>query len=107
MTMKQLRGKLPSLLRYVPYIIDEKPKTQHFISCFPIIFKERIEYENPKTLEEVMRKENLCYNHNKNKRESVPIWKTKRIDNFDPRKKINKFHKIQGIITKGIKAVTI
>ena len=46
-----------------------------------------------KTLEEVTRKENLCYDQNKNKRESVPNWKTKIRDKFDPRKKNNKFYK--------------
>ena len=78
MTMKQLRGKLPSLLRYVPYIIDEKPNIHRFLSCFPIMFKEQIKYDNSKMLEEAMRKENVCYDQNKNKRESVPIWKNKR-----------------------------
>ena len=68
MTMKELYSKFLSLLHYVPYIIDEKPKMQWFLSCFPIMFKEGIEYDNPKTLEEAMRKENLCYDQNKNKR---------------------------------------
>ena len=40
-----------------------------------------------------MRKANLCYNQNKTKRESIPTWKNKRKNNFDPRKKHNKFHK--------------
>ena len=91
--MKEICSKFSSLLRYVPYIIDEKPKIQHFLCCFPIMFKEWVEYDNPKTLEEEMRKENLCYDQNKNKRESVPNWKTKRRDNFDPRNKNNKFQK--------------
>ena len=59
--MKELCRKFLILLRYVPYIIDEKPKIQRFISFFPLMFKEQIEYDNPKTLEEAMRKENFCY----------------------------------------------
>ena len=78
MTMKEICSKFRSLLRYVPYIIDEKPKLKHFLNCFHIMFKERIEYENMKTLEEAMRKINFCYDQNKNKRENVPNWKTKR-----------------------------
>ena len=93
MTMKEICIKFLSLLRYVPYITYEKPKIQHFRSCFLIMFKERIEYHNAKMLEERMREANFCYDQNKNKRESVPIWNTKRPDNFDPRKKNNKFHK--------------
>ena len=68
MTMKELCSKFLSLIRYVPYIIDEKPKIQHFPNCFPLMFKERIEYENPKMLEEAMRKMNLYYDQNKNKK---------------------------------------
>ena len=71
------------------------------------MFKERIEYDNPNMLVEVMRKANLCYDQNKNKRESVPIWKTKTRDNFNPRNKNNKFHKNIGNNYKGTKAVTI
>ena len=91
MTMKELSNKFLSLLRYVPYIIDKKPKIQWFLSYFPIMFKEWIEYGNPKTLEEAMRMENLCYDQNKNKRESIPSQKNKTPNNFDPRKKHNKF----------------
>ena len=68
MTMKELCIKFLILLRYVPYIIDEKPKPQRFLNLFPIMFKEWIEYDNPKTLKEVMRKENFCYDRNKSKR---------------------------------------
>ena len=57
--MKELCSEFLILLRYVPYIINEKPKIQWFLGCFPIVFKERIEYDNLKTLEEAMRKENL------------------------------------------------
>ena len=69
------------------------------------MFKERIEYDNPKTLEEAMRKENSCWGQNKNKRENVPTWKSKRPNNFDPRKKQNKFHKTHGLTIKDIKVV--
>ena len=47
------------------------------------MFKERIEYDNPKMLKEAMRKVNFCYDPSKNKRENVPNWKTKRCENFD------------------------
>ena len=101
MAMKELCSKFLSMFHYVPYIIDEKPKIQRFLSCFPIMFKEQIEYDNPNMLAEVMRKANLCYDQNKNKRESVPNLKTKRQDKFDPIKKNNKFHKNTGNNYKG------
>ena len=51
---KELNSKILSLLRYVPYIVDEKPKVQRFLSCLPFHIKDTIEYDNPKTLEEAM-----------------------------------------------------
>ena len=70
--MKELSIKFLSLLRYVPYIIDEKPKIHRFLSCLPFSFKDRIEYDNPKTLEKTMRKDNFYYEQSRNKREGVP-----------------------------------
>ena len=93
MSMKELSSKFLSLLRYVPYIIDEKPKIQRFPNCLPVSFKDRIEYDNPKTLEEEMRKDNLCYEQRKNKREGVPNWKVKRTYNFEQRRKCFKSNK--------------
>ena len=96
MTMKELCSKLLILLRYVPYIIDEKTKIQWFLICLPLMFKERIEYENTKTLEEEMRKANFYYDQNKNKRESIAAWMNQRSKNFDSKRKQNKFHKNMG-----------
>ena len=61
MTMKEICSKSFILIRCVSYIIDEKPKIQWFLSFFPIMFKEGIEYDNLEMLEEAMRKENICY----------------------------------------------
>jgi len=83
MSMKELCSKFLSLLRYVPYIIDEKPKIQRFLSCLPMVFNDRIEYDNPKMLEEAMRKANFSYEQSKNKRDSVPNWKDKRGGNSE------------------------
>ena len=77
MSMKELNSKFLSLLRYVLYIVDEKPKVQRFLSCLPFHIKEKIEYDNPKTFEEAMRKANLCYEQNR-KRENMPNWKIKK-----------------------------
>ena len=87
MSIKELSSKFLSLLRYVPYIIDEKPKIQRFLSCLPTSFKEKIEFDNPKTLEESMRKDKFCYKQSKNKREGICNWKNKRTSNFEQRRK--------------------
>ena len=61
MTMKYLNSKFLSLLRYVSYLVDEKPKVQWFLSCLTYHIKDRIEYDNPNTLEEAMRKANFYF----------------------------------------------
>ena len=66
--------------------MDEKPKVQRFLSCLSYHIKNRIEYDNPKTLEEAMRKANLCYEHNR-KKEIMVNWKAKRNNKFDQKKK--------------------
>jgi len=39
--------KFLEFLRYVPYLKNEKPKVQRFISGLPLEFKDRIEYDEP------------------------------------------------------------
>ena len=53
-----------------------RKKIKCFLSCLPLMFKERIKYDNTKTLEEEMRKENFYYDQNKNK-ENIPNRKNK------------------------------
>ena len=85
--MKDLNNKFLSLLRYVPYLVDEKSKVQRFLRCQLYDIKDRIEYDNPKTLEEAMRKVNLCYEQNR-KKESMANWKAKQNNNqYDQKKK--------------------
>ena len=86
MNMKELNSKFLSLLKYVPYIVDEKPKVQRFLSCLPYHINDIIEYDNPKTLEEAMRKVNFCYEQNR-KKETMNNWKAKRNNNFEQKKK--------------------
>ena len=87
MTMKDLNNKFLSLFRYVPYLVDEKPKVQQFLSCLPYHINDRIEYDNPKTLEEAMRKANFCSEQNR-KKESMANWKAKKNNNnYDQKKK--------------------
>ena len=71
----------------MPDIVDDKPKVQQFLSCLPFHIRDIIEYDNPRTLEEAMRKANFCYEQNR-KRENMPNWKIKRPNNnLESRKK--------------------
>ena len=65
MSMKDLINKFLELLRLVPYIRDDKVKIQWFLSCLPQSYRDRIEFDNPKSLSEVFRKERMCYDQYK------------------------------------------
>ena len=71
------------------------------------MFKEIIEYGNPKTLEKAMRKVNLCYGQNKNKRDNIPNWKNKRCECFEQKKERHTLEKKLEIITRVIKEVIL
>jgi hypothetical protein len=50
-----------SLLRYVPYIKEEKEKVQRFISGIPKDYQNMIEFDEPRTLEDTILKARYCY----------------------------------------------
>ena len=76
--MDEFITKFTSLLRYVPYLCDEKEKVQRFFRSLPIHMKERIEFVNPKTMDEVIRKEHMCYQQSKAKGETRKRWPPKK-----------------------------
>ena len=61
LTIDEFVTKFTNLLRYVPYILEEKEKVQRFLNYLPTLYKEKIEFDNPKTMDEVVRKARLCY----------------------------------------------
>ena len=85
--MDEYANKLLELLRYVRYIRDEKVKVQHFLSGLPQSYKDRIEFYEPRTLEEAIRKAKYCYEQSKGKPDYQKTWKDKKNEKFDQRKK--------------------
>jgi hypothetical protein len=61
LTIEEYVNKFLDLLRYVPYIKAEKAKVQRFISGLPKEYRNRIEFDKPKTLEDTIRKETYCH----------------------------------------------
>ena len=60
-TMDEFINYFTSLLRYVPYLKEEKAKVQRFVSSLPMYMRERIEFDNPRTMDEAIRKARICY----------------------------------------------
>ena len=85
--MGEYTKKILELLRYVRYIRDDKVKIQCFLSGIPQAYKDKIEFYEPRTLEEAIRKAKYCYEQSKNKQNYQKTWKDKRSENSDQRKK--------------------
>eukprot|EP00253_Pinus_taeda_P018413 PITA_18413 len=69
--MDEFITRFTSLLRYVPYIREEKAKVQRFVSSLPPYMRERIEFDNPKSMDEVICKARICYQQGKQKGETA------------------------------------
>eukprot|EP00253_Pinus_taeda_P006366 PITA_06366 len=69
--------KFLELLRYVLYLTYEKAKVQRFVSGVPLAFRDGIEYDEPRSLEEFIGKLKHCYEQSKRKNESQHGWKGK------------------------------
>ena len=85
--MEEYANKFLELLRYVRYIKDEKVEIQHFLSGFPQSYKDRIEFYEPRTLEEAIRKAKYCYEQSKGKPDYHKTWMDKKNEKSDQRKK--------------------
>ena len=70
MTNEEYTTKFLELLMYVLYLKYEKAKVQWFVSGFPLAFRDRIEYDEPRSLEEVIGKLKHFYEQSKHKNES-------------------------------------
>ena len=114
MTDDEYTSKFLELLRYVPYLTEDKAKIKRFTSGLPIAFKDMIEFDEPRSLEEAIRKLKHCYEKSKltskTKRDqkgnekNKEKWDKKRIrpqdtgnkDNVEPPKKFNASDRGQG-----------
>jgi hypothetical protein len=82
LTIEEYVNKFLDLLRYVPYIKVEKEKVQRFISGLPKDYQNRIEFDEPKTPEDTIRKARYCYEHLGHRTEPHEGWKPKNSSGF-------------------------
>jgi hypothetical protein len=87
MTMDEYERKFLELLRYVDFIRDEKVKIQRFLSGLPSFYKDKIQFDEPKTLEEAIRKDKYLYEQNKGRPSFQKAWDDKKKGKMDQRKK--------------------
>ena len=61
MTKDEYVTKFKSLLRYVPYIREEKTKVQHFVSSLQTYMKQGLQFDKPKTMDKAIQKAQIFY----------------------------------------------
>ena len=85
--MEEYANKFLELLRYVRYIKYDKIKIQCFFSGLPQSYKDQIEFYEPRTLEEAIRKDKYFYEQRKRKPDYQKAWKNKMNENSNHRKR--------------------
>jgi hypothetical protein len=87
MTMKEHEKWFFELLKYVDFIKDKKVKIQRFLSGLPSLYSDKIQYDNPKTLEETIRRARNLYEQIKGRSVFQKTWNDKMKGKNDQRKK--------------------
>ena len=85
--MEEFVTKFVNLQCYVPYLRNEKASVYSFMSCLPPTYKENIEFDMTKTMDEATRKAKLCYHLFKQRSEPSRNWQHKKNYKLDQRKK--------------------
>ena len=75
------------LLSYVYFIQEDKVKILRFLSGLPSIYKDQINYDEPLTLKECIRKAKFLYEQGKKSKYLHERWKSNMKTNHDQRKK--------------------
>jgi hypothetical protein len=90
MTMDEYERRFLELLKYVDFIKDEYVKIQRFLSGLLSIFSDKILYDDPKTLEEAIRRAKCLYDKHRGRPTFQKAWEYKKKGNMEQRKKGNK-----------------
>jgi hypothetical protein len=87
MTIDEYEKRFLELLKYVSLIKDETDKIQRYLKGFPSFISEKIQYDDPKTLEETIRQAKCLYEQQKARPTFQKYWEDKKKLKMDQRKK--------------------
>jgi hypothetical protein len=90
MTIDEYERRFLELLKYVPFIKDETVKIQSYLNGLPSSISDKIQYDDPKTMEETLRREKCLYDQQKEKPTSQKDWEDKNKFKREQRKKRKK-----------------
>ena len=85
--MEDIINKFLDILWFAPYNKEEKVKFQWFLSCLLQSYNDRIEFNNPNTLDKVLRKERLCFEQYKQRNDTPKAQKDKKKEKINQQKK--------------------
>jgi hypothetical protein len=77
MTIDQYERGFLELLKYVPFIKDEAVKIHRYLSGMPSFINDKIQYDDPKTLEETIRREKFLYDQHRGSPNFQRAWEDK------------------------------
>jgi hypothetical protein len=80
-----MKKKFLGLLKYVGFIKDEKVNIHRFFSGLPSFYKDKIQYDEPRTLIETIRKNKYMYEKDKGKLFLHKSWRDKK-EKYDHRR---------------------
>jgi hypothetical protein len=90
MTIDEYGRIFLELLKYVSFIKDETVDIQIYLSGLPSFISDKIQYDDPKTLKETIRRAKLLYYRQKGKPTFQKAWEDKKKFKRKQRKKVNK-----------------
>jgi hypothetical protein len=86
-TIDEYERRLLELLKYVCFIKDEHVKIQRYLSGMPSFINDKIQYDDPNTLEETIRRAKCLYDHHRGRPTYQKVWEYKKKGNMEQRKK--------------------
>jgi hypothetical protein len=87
MTIDEYERRFLELLKYVSFIKDAIVKIQRYLSGLPSFISEKIQYDDPKTLEETIRRDKFLYDQQKSRPSFQKAWEENKKFKMDQRKK--------------------
>jgi hypothetical protein len=86
MTIDEYERIFLDLLKYVTVIKDEKVKIQRYLSEMPSFISDKIQYDDPKTLEETIRCVECLYDQQRGRLDFQKAWEDKMKSKVEQRK---------------------
>jgi hypothetical protein len=85
--MEEYEKNFLGLLKYVRFIGNDKVKIHRFLNGLPVFHKENLKYDEPKTLNEAIRKSKYMYDQGQGRESLQKYWKDKKNVKSNQRRK--------------------